>query len=326
MSETPIARAEQYTAVLKGLSTIAESYFYDGRVDDAVHILTCAQQLANAADVLPHDLAALLICAGYIYSWRGSLITGQYDVPLSILHRAEQVARATQDQLLIARTLDTLGGAYYNQAVTLAEADFERPLSYFQHALMLRETAHDQRGICESLFHVGLVAERKQQYDDALRAFDTVYTTAKYHHYHGAVAEAARHLGFAHTRAGNLDQALRYFQEAQLLLEETGQTIFLPFAQLSVGEIFHMQHQWEQAEQHYQMAYALAQIMQIKRASVQIAYSLGEVCEEQNNVEQAYAYYETAYNLATAINFKLGMTMCDAKLQSRPQWKPVAHD
>jgi hypothetical protein len=66
------------------------------------------------------------------------------------------------------------------------------------------------------------------------------------------------------------------------------------------------------------MAYALAQTMQIKRASVQIAYSLGEVCEEQNNIEQAYAYYETAYHLATAINFTLGMALCDAKLQSRP--------
>ena len=66
--------------------------------------------------------------------------------------------------------------------------------------------------------------------------------------------------------------------------------------------------------------------MQIKRASVQIAYSLGEVCEAQNNAAQAYAYYETAYNLATAINFKLGMTLCEAKLQSRPQWKQLAHD
>jgi tetratricopeptide (TPR) repeat protein len=184
---------------------------------------------------------------------------------------------------------------------------------------MLRETAHDQRGICESLFHVGLIAERKRQYDDALRAFDTVYTTAKHHHYHGAVAEAARHLGFAHMRTGTFDQALGCFQEARLLLEETGQHIFLPFAELSVGDVFFMQQQWEHAEQHYHMAYALAQTMQIKRASVQIAYSLGEVCEAQKNADQAYAYYETAYDLATAINFKLGMTMCGAKLQRRPQ-------
>src|SRR5215212_10171616 len=310
MVEAPPARAEQYTAVLKGLTTLAESYFYDGRIEDAVHVLTCAQQLADASDVRPHDLAALLICAGSIYSWRGSLITGDYDLPLSLLHRAEQLAGVTHDHLLLARALDMLGSAYYKQAMTLAEADFERPLSYFQHALLLRETAHDQRGICESLFHVGLITERKRQYDAALRAFDTVYTTAKHHHYHGAVAEAARHLGFAHLRTGAFDQALACFQEARLLLEETGQHIFLPFAELSVGEVFAMQQQWEQAEQHYHIAYALAQTMQIKRASVQIAYSLGEVCEAQNKTDEAYAYYETAYDLATAIQFKLGMTMC----------------
>jgi tetratricopeptide (TPR) repeat protein len=302
--------------VLKGLSTIAESYFYDGRIDDAVHVLTCAQQLADASDVLPHDLAALLICAGSIYSWRGSLITGDYDLSLTLLHRAEQLARVTHDQLLLARALDTLGSAYYNQAMTRAEADFERPLSYFQHALMVRETAQDQLGICESLFHVGLIAERKRQYDDALRAFDIVYTTAKHHHYHDALAEAARHLGFAHMRTGSFDQALACFQEARLLLEATGQQIFLPFAELSVGEVFAMQQQWEHAEQHYHRAYALAQTMQIKRATVQIAYSLGEVCEAQNHADQAYTYYETAYDLATAIKFKLGMTMCGAKLRN----------
>jgi hypothetical protein len=66
MSEAPIARAQQYAVVLKALATLAESYFFDGGIDDAVHVLTCAQQLADASDVLPHDLAALLICAGYI--------------------------------------------------------------------------------------------------------------------------------------------------------------------------------------------------------------------------------------------------------------------
>jgi tetratricopeptide (TPR) repeat protein len=318
MSEVPPARAEQYAAILKSLATLAESYFYDGKIDDAVQVLTYAQQLAEAADVLPHHRAALLLCAGFIYSWRGSLITGHYDEALITLHRAEQLAQTTHDQLLLAYALDRLGSAYYKQAVTLAETDFERPLSYFQHALRLRETAHDQRGICESLFHVGLIAERKRQYDAALRTFDAVYTTAKHHHYHDTVAEAARHRGFAHIRAGTFDQALDCFQEARLLLEATRQNIFLPFAELSVGEVFALQQHWEQAEHHYQLAYAQAQTMQIKRASVQIAYSLGEVCEAQHNAAQAYTYYETAYNLATAIHFTHGITMCGAKLQGRP--------
>src|SRR4051812_31820081 len=112
MVEAPPARAEQYTVVLKGLATLAESYFYDGRIDDAVHVVTCAQQLADASDILPQDLAALLICAGSIYSWRGSLITGDYGESLTLLHRAEQLARMTDDQLLLARALDMLGSAY----------------------------------------------------------------------------------------------------------------------------------------------------------------------------------------------------------------------
>jgi hypothetical protein len=55
-----------------------------------------------------------------------------------------------------------------------------------------------------------------------------------------AYSEVARHLGFGHMRGDNLDGALRLFQEALALAEKSHIRLFLPFAYLSIGEVFHM--------------------------------------------------------------------------------------
>lgn len=116
-------------------------------------------------------------------------------------------------------------------------------------------------------------------------------------------------------RADNLDAALRLFQEALALAEKSQVRLFLPFAHLSVGEVFHMQHAYDQAQQHYQSAYHLAEAMQVKRAAVQILYSLGELAEDQHSQSQARTHYEAAYTLAEAIHFVLGERLIAAKLE-----------
>jgi tetratricopeptide (TPR) repeat protein len=181
--------------------------------------------------------------------------------------------------------------------------------------LALHEAHQDQHGICQSRFHVGLIAEREQRFDDAEATFTDVYQIAQRYTFDAEQGEAARHLGFAYLRAGNLDAALRLFQEALALAEKSHVGLFLPFAHLSVGEVFHLQHAYDQAQQHYQTAYHLAEAMQVKRASVQILYSLGELAEDQHEQSEARTHYEAAYTLAQAINFVLGERMIAAKLE-----------
>jgi tetratricopeptide (TPR) repeat protein len=304
----------QYTTAIQALRQIAETYFYAGRLSDAVRILALGADIAIEPEVRHQDYVALLIQFGTTLTWRGSLMDNEYDTALTILRQAEQIARTTTDHHLIAGAVDALGFALYHKVMTTGLGSFDEPHTYFQQALSLREASADQQGVCESLFHVGLIAERTQQYDDALAAFYQARSLAEQHNYKRELADALRHIGFAYARAGDIDQALKSFQQALVLLEGIEIVLFLPFAHLSVGEMLYEQQKWDEAMHHYHVAYVQAEQMRLRRATMQIAYSKGELYEAKLNPVQARQAYEDAYKWAKELRFKRGMEMCAAKL------------
>jgi tetratricopeptide (TPR) repeat protein len=308
--------ATQYSAALSALGRVAEAYFTAGHLDEAVALLDHVQQIAAASEVRPEDRAALLIQAGETLTYRGSFCTNQYDAAFAILQRAEQAARATDDQLLLAHALDARGRGYYQRTLTTEQGSFDQALSYFQQALALRKAAGDGLGLCESLFHVGLVAERQQRYDEALAAFQMVRVLAEQHGYRGVLKDALRHIGFSHLRAGDLVAALGCFHESLAIIEELGLVVFQPFARLSVGEIFHLLEQWGEALHHYAAGYRQAEQLGLSRAAMQIAYSIGELYEAQNDLAQATDWYRRAQTWAVALGHQRGLVMCEKKLGS----------
>jgi tetratricopeptide (TPR) repeat protein len=315
MSLSPADLADHYTIILDKLRQIGEHYFASGQLDRSLQVLAAGHDLVSAPDVPSVPTAELLITYGFVLTWQASLTTGAYTHSLEVLHQAVDLAETLDNQPVLARALDRLGFGYYQQALMGGSGDFTNARSYFEQALALREAHQDEHGICQSRFHVGLIAEREQRFQEAEATFTDVYQLAHRYNFSAEQGEAARHLGFAELRAGNLDAALRLFQEALALAEKSHVQLFLSFAHLSVGEVFHMQHAYDQAQQHYQTAYHLAQAMQVKRAGVQILYSLGELAEDQQEQSQARAHYEAAHSLAQAINFVLGERMITAKLE-----------
>jgi tetratricopeptide (TPR) repeat protein len=305
-----------YQTAYETLYQIGDSAFMAGQLDDALHIFGSAYHLTRTPPTVSVAYTALVLRYGALLSWQGSLISGQYDQALVVLQRAVALTATLDDPITYARALDALGFGYYQQALTAASGNFTLALGYFQQALTLREAADDRQGQCESSFHLGLIAERERRFDAAVAIFTTVYQQAQPAGFLDEQASAIRHLGFAHMRAGRVDAALAAFQEGLALSERSGSRLFLPFAQLSVGEVFHTMRAYAQAERHYREAQALAETMQVKRATVQIVASLGELAADQHDLAQARMYYEAALATAEAINFTFGINHIRTQLQA----------
>jgi tetratricopeptide (TPR) repeat protein len=97
--------ADDYARALGALGRVAEAHFAAGRLDEALELLKHAERIAAAPEVRPHDRVVLLIEAGEIMTSRSSFCTNEYEATLATLRRAEQGARATDDQLLFARSM-----------------------------------------------------------------------------------------------------------------------------------------------------------------------------------------------------------------------------
>jgi tetratricopeptide (TPR) repeat protein len=88
------------------------------------------------------------------------LTNKDFDLTLTTIQEAKQLAGEIQDEKGIADALCLLGQAYYNKKLNTGEGDYEQALGYFQQALERRERLRDTRGISEALFYSGLTYER----------------------------------------------------------------------------------------------------------------------------------------------------------------------
>jgi tetratricopeptide (TPR) repeat protein len=178
----------------------------------------------------------------------------------------------------------------------------------------LRQNGDDPHALAESMFHIGLIAERQERFADALRHFEAVRELAERHNDDRLLASALRHIGFAHMRAHAIGAALDCFSRSLALFKTGGPRLFVPFGHLAVADMLVEQRHFDEALRHYEAGAVLATKLGVARAAMQIAYSVGELYEMLTNLAQARSCYERGDALATQMQFEQGMALCRAKL------------
>src|SRR5579883_3459242 len=113
------------------------------------------------------DQIKLLLHNGSVLTSKTLFENAPVEEAISILEQAKQLAIELDDKQLIADALNAIGFAHYVASNNRREGDPHMIRAYFQEALELRRTLHDERGISESLFHLGLIAETLGQRDVA---------------------------------------------------------------------------------------------------------------------------------------------------------------
>src|SRR5579884_2706332 len=160
---------ENYTTAIDALREIANSYFFLGRLGDALRLLHMSLQMIETSEVVPQDRLKLLLLYGRILTVDHLINRGDTDLMFSTILQAKQVAEATGDQQGIADALSLLGQAHCNATTvaivksgalpfgTRGQGKYEEALAYQQQAFKLREELNDTRGMSESHFCIGLV-------------------------------------------------------------------------------------------------------------------------------------------------------------------------
>jgi tetratricopeptide (TPR) repeat protein len=131
--------AAKYTTLIQSLCDIAESYYYLGRLDDALTLLDAGIQIAEQHEVLPGDQASLLLQRGKLRATAIFLTNGDLDSTLADLAQAQQIAEDIHDRRLLGSALNLIGQAHYFDILNSGGQDWDVPQPYFQQALALQE-------------------------------------------------------------------------------------------------------------------------------------------------------------------------------------------
>jgi tetratricopeptide (TPR) repeat protein len=304
-ADQPGEIARQYKSLVDVLCRISEIYYYEGRLDDARQLLENNAQILKQPEFSRADAARFQLQRGKILYYKSSVDGSDYTASIAFLRETQKMVEAINDDHLKALAEDLVGRALYAQAFT--QGDFETPLKYFQRAFAIRQKLDDKQAVSESLFHLGLVYENKNDStrEDKQKAFEYYRQSLELAEKYGFKLEAAyayRHLAGLYRENGELDKALDYFTKSFTLREEIGFRIFLAPAALTIGDVYMVKKDYAKAGEFYQKGLSLAEKIGGNRFIVMALLALGDAEQAKGISPKALDYFQRA--LKTAENAK----------------------
>jgi tetratricopeptide (TPR) repeat protein len=234
--------------------------------------------LIETSEAWPQDRLKLLLLSGQILTVDHFLNDTDAHLLFEPLLQARQIAETTRDQQGMADVLSVLGQAHYFATLmarvgsgaspnsSQEQGDYHEALAYQQQALELREALHDTRGMSESLFYIGIVYERWQQRDLAVKQYTKALQTAEQFSHPFEQSEPSRHLAWDAFGQGDVEAALTYALRALSLREAASFRPHLPFDHLLLSDIYQAKGERANAVLHAEIASTLAKEMGATRA------------------------------------------------------------
>jgi tetratricopeptide (TPR) repeat protein len=311
MSEEHRDGSETFVQAVSRLCARAEALHCAGRLDDAAASFAALDLTDGATE--PARLR-ISLAQGKLFTDRVFHANRGYDAAVATLEASRALADQLGDALSGAIAMDLMGFADYYCVMQAGGTDYGTAVDQFETALARREALGDSRGVAESLFHIGLVHERLENYDQAQDFYRRAYALARERGHLLEQSYASRHLGGAAQAMGDLDAALAFFGESLALRQEVGYTLLLPLAHIALGETLLARNNADGAAGEYARAYALAQGMQSPLIMVSSLLALSELAQARGSEDLRHEYAEQALSRAQEDDLPIGVRGAEAAL------------
>jgi len=300
--------ADRHGALRRHIEETSTLHMYQGRMNAALAMLSPEIIDVMAEHARPVDALRMRAQRATVLMHRNVLINAEQDTPRRILTEAIATAETLGDDRLLADLLDRRGWTVVYRFLFAADV-YDPARGDFERALALREALGDDRGVAESLFHVGIVHQKRAEVldgceDEMKLAFE---------HYHRAyalvrgsphtleLAYATRHLGFVHWQRGELDEALAYYQRSLALRQEIGMAIFFAPSYSSIGHVYRQMGRQADAADAYRRACAMAERIAFPGYHAAALIGLGQIHRDRGEDTDALDCFVEAHARAHAV-------------------------
>ncbi len=313
---------KHYNTLVNTLCELSEAHYYQGNLDIAVSLLESNIYILDTSNVTVEDRARFQVQRGKMLYYQGAIADTDSEAALNVLLAAQELAKLAKDDGSLAKALDLMGLVFYTQA--FSNGNFEKPREYFQQALELRQRLNDRQGICESLFHLGLTYQNKDN-----RTQEDRQEALTYFHQANALAQAGgfklgesylvRHIAAEYQEDEDWEKAQAGLEKSLALREEIGYKVYQPTALLALGQFHQARQELDRALRYYQRAYDLAVQMNIVMYIVRAQIALGNLEKERGDAAATLQHYETALQAANSARYENGIAQATARIEGITQ-------
>lgn len=304
-------RIKLYSDLIQTICKLSDVYLYEVRLDDAFRLLNSDILKLIDNKLTPEDKVRLRTQLGKIMIYENVRDHKSFDKVLKILYEVEKKAESLNNKALLADVEALIGWGIMYEIYCFGGPSYDPSLKYFKRALKLRQEIDDKRGVAESLMHVALVYQSRENASDdqeALLVNQQAYRMAEEGNYKLVKSFVARHIGWIYRKKGELDKALTYFKESLVLREEVGFKFFLPPSNYAIGIVFFEKNDLDQALKYFQRALTHAEELGLKRHVVFSLIRIGDVKKAKKEKKKALKNYHKALKVAKSMNFDIGIS------------------
>jgi tetratricopeptide (TPR) repeat protein len=311
-----------YKVLIDALCQLSEVYYYQGNLDTAVSLLESNLHILTAGKAAPEDRVRFQTQRGRMLYYQGAIADTDSETALPVLLESQKLAQSLEAGNWLAKVLDLLGMIFYSQA--FSNGNFETPREYFKRALELHKQQDDRQGMCESLFHLGLTYQNKddrtpEDRQEALTYFHQANELAQAGGFKLEESYLVRHIAAEHQEDGDWKKAQAGFERSLALREAIGYKIYQPTALLTLGQFHQIRQEPDRALIYYQRACDLAEQMKIVMYIVRAQVALGDLEKVRGDTPAALQHYEIALQAANAADYQNGITQATARIEGLPQ-------
>lgn len=314
MSLSTEAISERYATSLQATSEIANAYYFQGRLDEALRLFQAGEQWLSLQEVSPEHKLSFLLKYGQFVIHYYFMTNSEEERMRSLAQQARQLAEARQDAPGIATALYLIGQTLYYHNLQTGESDYLEARSYFEQSSTLYERLNDSYNLAESLFYTGLTYERQHQDAQAQEYYQRALQLAESSSNVWGASEATRHLAGLYMSI-DLEQSLNYALKSLALREEIGFKRALPSAQLLISDVYVERGNLEQALEYCQQAEQLAREMKLQNYLVYAQVTHGDIAYKQGKRDEARTHFEKAASLARQLNIAFAIAVVNEKLE-----------
>lgn len=311
MSLSSEALSKRYTSSLQAISEIANAYYYQGRIDEALRLFQGGEQWLAAPEAASRDQLHFLLKYGQFLIHYYFLTNKMEEIMSSVARQALQAAEASQDKAALATAFYLKGQSHYFRNLNSNVSDYGEAREYMERSSALREQIEDLYNLPESLFFTGLTYDRENHGEQARSYYQRALELAERHGNKWAASEAFRHLTDHTEGAQRLNYALRSLE----LREEMSFKRSLPSAQLLVSDVYLALGDPKRALVYCQQAEQLATEMGLRIYVMWALLTYGDIASKCEQFDQARVHYQQALTMANEFNYAFGIAIANEKLK-----------
>src|SRR6266700_3233922 len=220
------------------------------------------------------------------------LLRGLYPLAEEQLQRAQEAAKAIEDQRGLASTLLSLG------EIEQKQGHYPQAQAYYHEGLRLAREIQDPERISALLTNLGWVTLKFGEYTPAEVYLQEGLTLAREIEHRERISGLLEMLGSVEGIRGDYAQSEVYLQEGLTLAHQVGDRNRICTILINLGATAGEQGTFRLAEEYFQGGLMLASQIGHREWISALLSNLGEAESELGNYTQAEAYFQEGLNLA----------------------------